>query len=60
MRHSRMAICREQCAFMGEPPRFEIAPEIGQTWPPASCDDPGCMVLAIVALTMYLNPRAKP
>jgi len=38
------AICREVCAFMGEPPCFEI----GEGLAPG-CDDPGCQALAMAA-----------
>ena len=34
-------ICREQCAFHGEPPCHEIGP-----WPNKGCDEPGCHALA--------------
>jgi hypothetical protein len=39
-------ICREVCAFMGEPPCWSI----GEQWPPPLCDDPGCIALARAAL----------
>ena len=50
------AICRERCAYMGEPNCVGIAREVRDIWPPESCDDPGCVVLATVALMSYLNP----
>ena len=40
------AICQERCAFYGEPPCWEVAPE---DWPNPCCDDPGCHALAQVA-----------
>ena len=36
------AICREQCAFMGEQPCWEVWGE----WPNPDCDEPGCHALA--------------
>jgi hypothetical protein len=38
------AICREQCAFFGEPPCHETG-----DWPHVLCDEPGCMALARAA-----------
>ena len=40
------AICREKCAFYGEPPCWRIAPE---DWPNPHCDEPGCDALAAAA-----------
>jgi hypothetical protein len=55
-----MAICRERCAYRGEPPCFEISKELGEAWPPTSCDAPSCVILAATALAMFLNPQRKP
>ena len=45
------AICREKCAFYGEPPCFDIGPEyFPQEWQPETCDEPGCMALAKAAI----------
>jgi len=41
---------------MGEPSCVETARDFRLIWPPESCDDPGCVVLATVALMSYLNP----
>jgi hypothetical protein len=41
------AICAEQCAFMGEPPCWRIAPD---EWPNLQCDEPGCMALGRAVL----------
>lgn len=38
------AICREKCAFYGEPPCWTIG-----EWPNVYCDEPGCEALAIAA-----------
>jgi hypothetical protein len=38
------AICREQCAFYGEPPCHAMG-----EWPNTGCDEPGCMALARAA-----------
>lgn len=35
------AICREQCAFYGEPPCHETG-----DWPNEGCNEPGCIALA--------------
>lgn len=35
------AICREQCAFFGDPPCYETG-----DWPNPNCDEPGCIALA--------------
>lgn len=43
------AICRERCAFMGEPPCFEI----GEGLSP-QCDEPGCAVKARAACQAML------
>jgi hypothetical protein len=51
------AICREQCAFMGEPPCWEVCADYDDTtkewkyvWPSPNCDEPGCVALAQAAL----------
>jgi hypothetical protein len=54
---SGRAICRETCAFKGGPPCFEVCRDLGESWPPASCNDPGCLILAEVALTAFFNPK---
>lgn len=49
------AICRENCAFYGEPPCHETGP-----WPNEGCDSPGCMALAVAglaALSAYEEQR---
>jgi len=43
-------ICREKCAFMGEPPCFEMMDKVDDQWPPAGCCEPGCMAEAAAAL----------
>ena len=40
------AICREQCALVGEPPCWEVCPD---AWPNMECDEPGCRALACAA-----------
>ena len=48
------AICREQCAFYGEPPCW-----LGnKDWPNRQCDEPGCHALAEAAVR--INDRANP
>jgi hypothetical protein len=45
------AICRERCAFMGEPACWMITSIIkGEKFPAPDCDDPGCEALAMAAL----------
>lgn len=44
-------ICAETCAFMGEPPCYQI----GGAWPPKACDDPGCIAQARAAYTALRN-----
>lgn len=41
------AICAEKCAFMGEPPCWTFKEE---TWPPPTCDEPGCVYEARAAI----------
>lgn len=45
------AICREKCAFLGEPPCFlmEDANGVAEPWPNPDCDEPGCLALAVAA-----------
>jgi hypothetical protein len=47
-----MAICREKCAFLGEPACFNCFDEHGNPlpWPAPECDEPGCMALAQAAI----------
>lgn len=40
------AICREKCAFMGEPPCFDKSIFGEEPWPNPYCDEPGCHALA--------------
>jgi hypothetical protein len=46
------AICREKCAFYGEPPCFTLEDDDGSPvpWPNPHCDEPGCGALALAAL----------
>jgi hypothetical protein len=60
IRRAAMAICRERCAQFGEPSCMETSRDLRETWPPEACDDPGCIVLATVALVTFLNPDYKP
>lgn len=39
-------ICRERCAYMGEPACWAV----GGEWPNPNCDDPGCQAFAEVAV----------
>lgn len=39
------AICKESCAFYGEPPCYQTG-----DWPNSQCNEPGCQSLAIAAL----------
>lgn len=40
------AICRENCAFIGEKPCFEVE----GTWPNPNCQEPGCHAQARAAI----------
>lgn len=42
------AICAEKCAYMGEPACWSFTEE---SFPPATCDEPGCMSEARAALS---------
>jgi hypothetical protein len=42
-------ICREKCAFMGEPPCFTVMDGSPFTWPPETCCEPGCISEATAA-----------
>lgn len=52
------AICRETCAFKGDPPCFEVeADDEGELpWPPPLCDEPGCMALAEAVAALPVTP----
>ncbi|MBU8540793.1 hypothetical protein [Falsiroseomonas tokyonensis] len=56
------AICRERCAFMGEPPCFEVCGDDGEAlpWPNPQCDDPGCEAMARAAVLAIQEARASP
>ncbi len=41
------AICREGCAYRGEPPCWEVG-----AWPNEQCDEPGCMAKATAVLAL--------
>ena len=45
------AICRETCAYKGEPPCWKLV-ENGERvmFPPPTCDEPGCFALAEAAV----------
>jgi hypothetical protein len=43
------AICREKCAFMGEPPCFAVMDGSPFTWLPETCCEPGCISEATAA-----------
>ena len=45
------AICREQCAFHGERPCFELPGE----WPNRNCDEPGCHALAVAVADAFCH-----
>ena len=50
------AICAEKCAYMGEPACWTFKEE---TWPPPTCDEPGCVYEARAALSA-MPPRLSP
>lgn len=54
------AICAEACAHMGEPPCWSVRDNDGNlyAWPPATCDEPGCIWLAAAAVAAL--PETPP
>lgn len=52
LREAAKRICKEECAFKGEPACYELRDDDGKPlpWPAPRCDDPGCMALARAAL----------
>lgn len=46
------AICREKCAFMGEPPCFTVMDGSEFAFPPETCCEPGCMAEADAAIAL--------
>jgi hypothetical protein len=57
------AICREKCAFMGEPPCFVVMDGTEFPFPPETCSEPGCMAeaaaaIAAIALIALIAPAA--
>lgn len=52
--HIARAICREQCAFYGEPPCWLV----DQVWPNPTCEEPGCHALAKAAVEADAMPGA--
>ena len=48
------AICREQCAFRGEPPCWQVSGE----WPNPNCDEPGCHALADAVIEALKEKRS--
>lgn len=49
------AICAARCAFMGEPACHALPGD----WPPAACDEPGCLALGKAAAHAMLSEREK-
>jgi hypothetical protein len=57
------AICRETCAFKGEPPCWTLANAHEETiiFPPPTCDEPGCVALAEAAVVAFVAvQKLKP
>lgn len=54
------AICRETCAFYGDPPCWQMAADHPDEldWPNRECDEPGCMALAAAAASVIAEPPA--
>lgn len=50
------AICRERCAYMGEPPCYDSAFAGNVLWPNPECDEPGCMAFAQAAAAAIAEP----
>jgi hypothetical protein len=55
------ALCREKCAFMGEPPCFALMAGDGEAlaWPNPQCNEPGCHAEAEAVLAA-LSPPPSP
>lgn len=55
------AICRETCAFKGEPACFEVTGDQGEKlpWPPETCDEPGCVALAMAVRACLPAPGGR-
>lgn len=51
------AICRERCAYMGEPPCYDSAFAGNVLWPNPECDEPGCMAFAQAAAAAIAEPH---
>jgi hypothetical protein len=49
------AICRESCAFYGEPPCW-----MDGFWPHPGCDEPGCIALAKAAYSVDRRTPEAP
>ena len=50
-----MIICREKCAFVGDPPCWKV----DGPWPNPSCDEPGCHAIARAAITAWQRHVAE-
>jgi hypothetical protein len=58
------AICREKCAFYGDPPCFLLEDDDGSAaeWPNPYCDEPGCHALAaavVASLAEHVTYEAR-
>ena len=53
------AICREKCAFMGEPPCFVVLDDSPFPFPPETCCEPGCFAEADAAIDVVLEEAAR-
>jgi len=52
------AICREACAFYGEPPCWKLGDEfVQEPWPP-DCGEPGCFALAAAAIRAMIKEKS--
>lgn len=51
------AICAESCAYMGEPPCYNVRDDQDKPmpWPNPNCDEPGCQALALAAVAAMDN-----
>lgn len=48
------AICREKCAYYGDPPCFVVGDGLSE-----DCDEPGCIWLARVAIAAMQEPEQE-
>lgn len=51
-------ICRETCAYRGEPPCWDERHFPGAPWPNPECDEPGCDALGRAVAAILRGEKA--